>query len=246
MNLTLTLNTYLRLHLIELKYNIFFFLISFLYLLFICSYFSDQLIYLFTKPLLQLKILKYFIYTDITEIFFLNFYLSILISILIFFPFFILQLWFFFSKGLTKNENIKILKCFLFFCIFNFNIIFLICIKIIPNLWIYFYNINSLNNYLLNIYFEPKINNYFLFFFTFYIYIYLFFLYPFILYFLILFNIFKIKTFIYLRKFFYLKFIIIAAIVSPPDIISQVFIVIPLIIFFEIYIYLYILYKKYN
>jgi len=241
--MNLTINTYLRLHLIELKYNFFFFLISFIYLLIICSFFSDQLIFLYTKPLL--KILKYFIYTDITEIFFLNFYISLLTSFLIYLPFLLFQIWFFFSKGLTKKENLNILKIFFFFIFFNFCIIYLICLKIIPNLWIYFYNINSSNNYLLNIYFEPKINNYFLFFLYLYIYLYLFFLYPLFIYLFIFLKIFKIKTFIYLRKLFYLQFIIIAAIISPPDIISQLFIAFILILLFEMYIYIYYIYMKY-
>ena len=62
--------TYFKLHFIELKYNFIIFCFSFLYIFFICSYFSDQIIYIFIKPLFIINKLKYFIYTDITEIFF--------------------------------------------------------------------------------------------------------------------------------------------------------------------------------
>lgn len=80
--------SYFKLHLLELKYNIFIILFSFLFLFFICSIYIDQVVYLFIKPLLKLTNIKYFIYTEITEFFFLNFYLSFLIPLNIYIPFF--------------------------------------------------------------------------------------------------------------------------------------------------------------
>ena len=112
-----TLITYFKLHFIELKYNFIIFSFSFLFIFLICSLYTDQIIYLFIKPLLNITELKYFIYTEITDIFFLNFYLAIFFSIFFFIPFLFIQIWFFLIKGFNKKENIKILKIFFIFFI---------------------------------------------------------------------------------------------------------------------------------
>ena len=185
MNLNNKTITYFTLHLLELKYNFFIFCISFFLVFFICSIYPDQIIYFFIKPLLKLIKIKYFIYTGITDIFFLNFYLSILISIYFLIFFFLIQFWFFLKQGLNKKENLKILKNIFIFIILNIIFFYIVFIKIIPYLWIYFYNINFKNDYIFNIYLEPKLYDYFSFIFTLYIYIYIICIYPFILYFLV-------------------------------------------------------------
>ena len=109
--------TYLQLHLFELKYNFFILLITFCYLFIISYYFSDQLIYLFVNNLLNKNMLKYLIFTNITEIFITNLFISIFISIFITIQITILLLWFFLKKGLYKFENYFFFKlfCILFF-----------------------------------------------------------------------------------------------------------------------------------
>ena len=85
--------TYLHLHLYELKYNFFIILISFFYLFIISYYFSDQLIYLFVNNLLNKNMLKYFIFTNITEIFITNLFISVFISVFITIQITILLIW---------------------------------------------------------------------------------------------------------------------------------------------------------
>jgi len=72
--------TYLQLHLYELKYNFFILSITFLYLFIISYYFSNQLIYLLIDILIKKDMLKYFIFTNITEIFITNITISIFIT----------------------------------------------------------------------------------------------------------------------------------------------------------------------
>jgi len=237
--------TYLQLHLYELKYNFFILLITFLYLFIISYYFSNQLIYLLIDILIKKDMLKYFIFTNITEIFITNITISIFISTFITFQLSLLLFWIFLSSGLYKYENFKIIKLFLIFFLLNFLIINIILIKIIPNIWYFFLNINFSNHYLFNIYFEPKINNYFNFLFISFIYLFIIFIYFFIFYYIIFNNIFKIKTIINLRKFFYLKFILISSVISPPDFINQLIIFIIFISLFEIYIFLYFYLNRY-
>jgi len=189
--------------------------------------------------------LKYFIFTSITEIFTTNMHISIFVSLFISIQILIIQFWFFLSPGLYKIENYKIFYFYLIFIIFNIITIFFIFIKIIPNIWYFFINMDFSNKYLFNIYFEPKLNNYFNFLFSLFFSIYLIFIYFLILFYLIFINLLKIKTIIKFRKIFYLKFLIISIFIAPPDIINQLIIIIFLFFIFEIYIYLYLFISQY-
>lgn len=238
--------TYLQLHLFELKYNFIIYLIAFFYLFIVSYYFSDQLIYLLVNNLLNKKILKYFIFTNITEIFITNLYISVYTSIFISIQLIILLSWVFLMKGLYKFENFIFIKFYFFFLIFNFLIINIIFRNIIPSIWDFLLNLNFSNSYLLTVYFEPKINNYFNFIFSSFIYIFLIFIYFFIVFFFVFNNIFKIKIIINLRKFFYLKIILLSAFITPPDITNFLLIYILFILIFEIFIYILIYLNKYN
>nr|AEP41251.1 SecY [Phytophthora megakarya] len=238
--------TYLQLHLYELKYNFFIILITFLYLFIISYYFSDQLIYLLVNNLLNQNMLKYFIFTNITEIFITNIYISIFISTFISIQLSILLIWFFLSKGLYKFENFFFLKFYIIFIIFNFFIINIIFSNIIPHIWNFLLNLNFSNLYILTIYFEPKINNYFDFIFSSFIYIFIIFIYIFILFYIIYNNIFQIKIIINLRKFFYLKIILLSALITPPDILNFLLIYFLFLFIFEIFVYILLYINKYK
>nr|YP_010507734.1 SecY [Phytophthora botryosa]AEP40984.1 SecY [Phytophthora botryosa]AFQ02359.1 SecY [Phytophthora botryosa]AFQ02375.1 SecY [Phytophthora citrophthora]UXG55826.1 SecY [Phytophthora botryosa] len=238
--------TYLQLHLFELKYNFFILLITFFYLFIISYYFSDQLIYLLVNNLLNQNMLKYFIFTNITEILITNIFIAIFITTFLTIQLSILLIWFFLIKGLYKFENFIFLKFYILFIIFNLFIINFIFTNIIPHIWNFLLNLNFSNLYLLTIYFEPKINNYFDFIFFSFIYIFIIFIYFFFLFFLIFNNIFKIKTIINLRKFFYFKIILLSALITPPDILNFLLIYIIFIFIFEIFIYFSIYLNKYN
>ena len=125
--------TYLHLHLYELKYNFFIIIITFFYLFIISYYFSDQLIYLLVNNLLNRNMLKYFIFTNITEIFFTNIFISIFISFFLTIQITILLIWFFLSKGLYKFENLIFIKFYLL------KVIFIDFYLLIPNLFSKFY-----------------------------------------------------------------------------------------------------------
>ena len=101
------ITTYLQLHLFELKYNFFILLITFFYLFIVSYYFSNQLIYLFINILINKDLLKYFIFTNITEIFITNIFISIFVSFFIIFQLSMIQSWFFFPQVYL---NMKILK----------------------------------------------------------------------------------------------------------------------------------------
>nr|AEP41136.1 SecY [Phytophthora mengei]AEP41330.1 SecY [Phytophthora mengei] len=238
--------TYLQLHLFELKYNFFIILITFFYLFIISYYFSDQLIYLLVNNLLNQNMLKYFIFTNITEILITNIFIAIFITTFLTIQLSILLIWFFLIKGLYKFENFIFLKFYILFIIFNLFIINFIFTKIIPHIWNFLLNLNFSNLYILTVYFEPKINNYFDFIFLSFIYIFIICIYFFFFFFLIFNNIFKIKIIINLRKFFYFKIILLSALITPPDMLNFLLIYIIFIFIFEIFIYISIYLFKYN
>ena len=142
---------YLQLHLLELKYNFFILFITFFYLFIISYFFSDQLIFLLVNNLLNKNMLKYFIFTNITEIFITNIFIASFVSIFITIQSSILLIWFFISKGLYKFENFIFIKFYFIFIIFNFIIINFIFTNIIPNIWYFLLNINFSNLYILHV-----------------------------------------------------------------------------------------------
>jgi Sec-independent protein secretion pathway component TatC len=113
------IKNHLQLHLFELKYNFIVFFITFFYLFFVSYYFSNQLIYLFINILTHNNILKYFIFTNITELFITNIIISIFISSFLSIQLIIIQFWIFLSTGLFKFENLKFIKFYLLFIILN-------------------------------------------------------------------------------------------------------------------------------
>nr|AEP41152.1 SecY [Phytophthora cuyabensis]AFQ02380.1 SecY [Phytophthora cuyabensis]AFQ02383.1 SecY [Phytophthora cuyabensis]AFQ02384.1 SecY [Phytophthora cuyabensis] len=240
------IQTYLQLHLFELKYNFIIICITFLYLFIISYYFSDQLIYLLVNNLINKNMLKYLIFTNITEIFITNIFIATFISLFIIIQLSIILIWFFLLTGLYQFENFIFIKFYFFFIIFNFIIINNIFTNIIPHIWNFLLNLNFSNLYILTIYFEPKINNYFNFIFSLFIYIFSILIYFFILFFLIFNNILKIQIIINLRKFFYLKIIILSALITPPDFINFLIIYIFFILIFEIFIYFLLYINKYK
>lgn len=238
--------TYLHLHLNELKYNFFIILIAFFYIFIISYYFSDQLIYLLVNNLLNRNMLKYFIFTNITEIFITNIFIATFISTFITIQLIILLIWFFLLKGLYKSENFFFIKFYFIYIIFNFFIINLVFKYIIPNIWNFFLNFSFSNSYFLTIYFEPKINSYFQFIFSLFFYFFLIFIYFFFLFFIFFYNFLEIKILINLRKFFYLKIILLSALITPPDILNLLLIYLIFLLIFEIFIYIIIYLKKYK
>nr|AVN67196.1 SecY [Peronospora effusa]AZL92988.1 Sec-independent transporter protein [Peronospora effusa]AZL93048.1 Sec-independent transporter protein [Peronospora effusa] len=238
--------TYLQLHLFELKYNFFIILIAFFYLFIISYCFSDQLIYLLVTNLLNRNMLKYFIFTNITEIFITNIFISFFISTFLTLQLIILLLWFFLSKGLYKFENLIFIKFYTLYFILNLFVINLIFTNIIPNIWSFFLNLNFSNFYLLTVYFEPKIITYFHFIFSLFIYFFIIFIYFFLLFFFIFNDFLKIQMLINLRKFFYLKIILLSALITPPDIFDLLLIYLLFFLIFEIFIYIIMYLNKYK
>ena len=229
-------------HLLELKWRFFYILLSTSIAFFISYIFSKELIYLVTSPLLEIQQVdssvvdkeRFFIFTNMTEAFTTHIILSGYATIFSVVPLCLLQLWRFISPGLYPNEQkqLKLLftlspLCFIMGCFITYYLI-------LPTAWQFLISFETTNSQdIVHIHLEAKISEYLdlstrLFFFVGFL-----FQYPILLGILIQLNILTKNWMITKRKFVCLLSFIIAALFSPPDVLSQMMIAIPLLFFYE-------------
>lgn len=180
----------------------------------------------------------YFIFTNITELFSTYIQLAIFLTNQFMIVFTLYHFLIFFLPGLYKSES-KIIKTLI-----KLNLICwigaLISLHnyILPfscNFFLTFQNSFNINS--LNFYFEAKINEYLNFYLTIY-YIYFFnFQFCFLLYFTVTNFFINLKLITISRRSFYFIFCLLATFLTPPDVLSQLIVVISLIIFYEIIIF---------
>jgi sec-independent protein translocase protein TatC len=220
---------------------VFFFIISVFY--------KESLLYFLVKiNLFQNKtFFPYFIYTHLTEVFNTYILLAFISAIYLSFPIILIHLLHFISPGLYSFEFI-LFKKFIFISLFVWILNnFFTYYFLVPLTWNYFcyFDSNSLQGPL-SLYFEAKLNEYV----DFLIYLYaltnllsqiFFFIYLFALNYNSFDLIFVNKS----RKYLYLLIFIFASILTPPDVISQFFFAIPLLVLSEIIIIFSLLKNEY-
>jgi len=96
-------------HLVELRQRIFYSILALLVMFIPCYYFSQDIYGFLTRPLAQVAHLKgdtlQLIYTDLTEAFWTNLRISFWGAFCLAFPVIASQLWMFVAPGLYKNER---------------------------------------------------------------------------------------------------------------------------------------------
>ena len=232
-------------HLIELKYRLLYITLSGL-LSFVVSYlYSLELFYFLARPLINLNIKEFeysLIYTDITEAFFtylnISLYLAFFTMILISVHHIIL----FLIPGLFKGE-ILFLKKLKY-------LVYLICILsiivayyfMLPFIWYFFLsNDTSTSVSSITIHFEGKINEYVFLVIRLFLSIIFVFTAPIILFLFLRTRVISLNTIIKQRPFAFIFIFVLGALLSPPDIISQVFIAVPLCFSYEFIIFIFIM-----
>ncbi len=216
----------------------FIFLIS----IFIISFFySEKITNILTFPLYDAvgeKENKRMIFTGLPEVFVSYLKISLFSSFLVSFPFFIIQMSLFISPALYKKEKKFFIPLFysipfLFYIGVLFSYFFLI--PIIWDFFVSFENLKSSNYFSIEL--ESKFNEYirltmYLLFSTGFA-----FLFPIFLLLLAKLKIINSEILRNNRKYYFIGILIFGAVFTPPDIISQLGIAIPLFIFFELSIY---------
>ena len=232
----------------EFKVRSFYCCLFFLFLLSISFFYKESILYLLVEPSKSFTKTSspYFIYTNLTEVFSTYLRMVLLVSVYFTIPLCFYQIWLFFSPGLYNKEALKIKYWILFITLNYFFITYFLYDPILFWSWKFFSNFETSDITSVNLYFEAKLNEYF----SFLVYLYFytgFFLQFFLISFLSLFlfiskNLQKIILF---RKYFYIGVIIFAALITPPDVISQIIIAGHLISCFEILLICLFIKKEY-
>ena len=236
-------------HLKELRKRIllsfFILIISFCFFIYNASFVGEIL----TKPLFDLfddSDKKRMIFTALPEVFVSNLKIALFASFLTTFPFLISQIVLFIYPALYKKEKKIIVPTFLlipilFICGVCFAYFFLI-----PIIWNFFISFENFLQGSIPVVLESKYSEYMK------LTMYLLFAsglsfeFPVLLFILSKLGVVSYETLRKKRKYFFIGIVIFSAILTPPDVISQIGIAIPLIIFYEFSLLLIKLTKKNN
>lgn len=223
-------------HFEELRKRVIYSLTFALFSFVICYYFSENIFQILLKPLSKIVNWesKKIIYTNLTEAFFSYIKLSMFVSFAFTIPYCLMQLYIFLAPGLYKKEKIAILPylisvpiLFTIGCMFVYNYVF-------PMAWKFFlsFEMKNINN--ISIALEPKISEYISLSLHLMVAFGIAFQLPIFLVFLMHMNFISVEKLIELRRFAIIIIFIIAAIITPPDAISQISLAIPMIILYEV------------
>lgn len=217
-------------YLTELRIRSCFCFFSFILTFCIFFLFSEEFLYIMLSPLcIKTSPNCLFIYTQITEVFLILCYISLVGTCIFEIPYFIYQGWCFLIPGLYQYEFFEIRwYYFMGVLLFWFGIFFGYFL-LIPYLW------NFLITYNLgNIQFMPKVNEYI----PLMLYILLFSgfiqIIPLVILFLTSIGFLQIPFFYKNRFLLYTAILLCISLISPPDFISQLFLFIFFIVFYEI------------
>jgi len=236
----------------ELQQRLFYVIFCFGLNCFISFFYSEQVFYILIKPFL--KVIKnsdnfsenrgYFIFTNLTDGFLINLKIILLFSFLVSLPFIFFQAWSFLVPGLFDYEKTFLKKIFqVSFFLYLFSI-FLSFFFIIPRIWNFFLGF-EVSIELFGSYFEGRLTEYFDLICDFYLYIFAIFQIPLFFIILLWFGVISIDFFIRNRKIIYLLFLIAGALITPPDVISQLLLFLAFFVLFETFIFMYLFYLSY-
>lgn len=220
-------------YIIELRNRFVLVLITWFSVFFVCYIYKENLLLLLLES--ETKFMNdYFIFTDVSEVFSVYIELCLFFSFQVIYLYIIYQSFIFISTGLFKIEYyylITILRNLLFFFVFS---VYLTNYILIPLTYDFFVNFKNLS--VVNLHFEAKLNQYLKFYIHFYS-MFVFYLQIFGL-FILVFNSFtvNIKLIRGYRKVFHFCFVIFATLFSPPDVFSQLFIALSLIVAYEFFV----------
>ena len=229
----------------EIKVRLFYILTMLVCTFITCYIFKEPIIYILIKPLLTIST-QYFIFTNLIEIFIMYLKILLIISLYLIIPFILYQIWLFLVPGLYLYEKVS-LKYFFYLIILTLCLgITIAYYLIIPIAWKFFISFETKGQNLFSIHYEAKINEYLMLILNILLTISFCFQFPLYILLLINFNILDISWFYKKRKIAYILILIFAAIISPPDLFSQILLFTPLIILYELTIFYSLLFKEYQ
>jgi len=246
----------LLLHFKELKYRFFYIIFSWTLIFSLNMYYDLEVLYLWIKPLLLNIDQSYLIFTNLSEVFLAELNLNFRLSFFLILPLIGFHSYLFFISGLYLNEKKLLSLISIKGPIIFLLLLFLIHKFILPLIWKFFITFSNnlnMNNNLFQLHFEAKFVEYLNLHYLILLYLSIILILPIYISSIILYqnnkqeNLFKIiQNLIYYRKFIIITFLLISALISPPDIFSQIILVIPFQISYEFIIFILYYYYNYN
>ena len=228
-------------HLTELRKRLIWCFVYLLLIFIICFYFADNLFSFLADPLVQLMDKERgqgFIYTALQEAFFTELKIALFFALFFSFPIIAIQIWKFIAPGLYSNEQ----KAFLPFLIATPILFFaggsMVYYVISPIAWKFFLSYQNLNSSGVPIRLEAKMGEYLALIMRFIFAFGLAFQLPVALTLLAKANLVNYEGLKKFRKYAIVMAFLAAAFLTPPDPFSQISLALPIIILYEISIYL--------
>ena len=207
--------------------SLFIYLIIFIGMMF----FSNEIYYFFSEPLLSqlIAVNGSIISTKLSATFLVPFKITAYCALIVSLPFIFLQIWNFVSPGLYKNEKLFVISILIFgFILFLLGTVF-VYFLIFPIIFNFFVNITPANVELMidiSYYLQMIIALFLAFGLAFQV--------PLVLITAVKFNWIEIKTLEKNRQYVIVAAFIFGAIFTPPDIISQILLALPILFLYEI------------
>lgn len=224
-------------YILEIKNRVLLVALMWISLFITCFSYKETLLFLSLKPTIYLykQNLLYFIATNLTDILYAYLHLSYFLSNQIIFLYIIYHFFTFLVPALYTFEY-KYLKTVLFFALFFYFLSFLVLnLYVLPYCWNFFLSFQTtVISSAIKVHFEAKLTEYIHF------YIFLHFicigisLIFFILFLFLETRLDKIKFIKNSRKLFYFLFFLLATLITPPDILSQLIVGCSFILIYEI------------
>ena len=213
----------------ELRFRFQYLVLSFFITFLCCCIEIHPILYSITRPLKGLHL----IITDLFEFWLAAFFLLLYATFFFTIPFLLYTLWAFLVPGLYTKEKER-LNFFIFFFSFFYLFSYLIAFYLFIPLGVHFFFLSHAKYTLLPIQCLPKLLPYTSFIIKTFFFSFCLFQISCCILLLIMFNLLTSIELIQLRKFVYFVIIFISALISPPDIISQLIISCSFFFFYEL------------
>ena len=232
---------------LEIKSRLILLLLTWFSTVLVCYVYKETLLFIIVQPNTFINVNEhlaffYFIFTDVTEILSVYLKLIIFLSSQILFIYLIYHCFLFLSPAFFQYEYVYFKSSIQMLSFVLLSSIVLITCFLIPLTWNFFLSFQDLlSTCSFHLYFEAKLNEYLCFYIKFY------YLCGFYCQFFVLFLLFlnyidaNIKLIRKFRKLYHYCFIIFSTLISPPEILSQIFLSIIVIFIYEFLIIFFIL-----
>ena len=231
-------------HWYEMKIRLFYLIISFFFTFAVSYFYSEVLMYFYVAPFVSKFEDKRFIFTSLSEGFSSYLLVSLNASMLLTFVLVVYSINSFLICGLYKKEYF-ILKSIFVLSSLSLTFSFLLYNAfILPSIIFFFGHFEDSKLFELSL--EAKISDYLKLVLSWFFWISFILQLPVIIFFLIRFNKTKVSFFVTRRKESFILIFVLGALFSPPDVLTQLLIVFPLLLLLEVSIFLYMIIEEYG